>query len=458
VKQKGEQFHPARNRRGIGEYELPHGERNEGINLPGSGYYTHDELKDYDRIYKSDPGGYPEMEALQRPAQGRLFDPEKHEAANRQKLGRERFTHLDTPAGEIRDKALQASTIPTTDLRSRPGKSTTFLTSTNDNRDWYGSGVGGWYRGPATKTLPDKIAVDPMSGHTPESTFIHEAGHRQHLGEHSGRLGASELYHHPRGLGGPDPVKEGVADAYVDRYQPGSTNAREMSKDIEAGRGKFPSYQYTGYSSDPERARDFGWKDDARALYAASRAHASETGEQPLYQPAGRHVMEQSGMSTNVRNDPTVDATLHHLLSTSPHAAQALRQTGLKEEGGQAFRRHRDRQLLTEGQSTQESLFSELRGVKTGKVHGYQPNADVVYDNTMAGPGDIRSKAATFDTHVEGMFAHQDQLEAQHGEAVWPHHMSHNQFGEPPRTRSDIGQSLGVSRHYAKQQGFSDTV
>jgi len=42
-------------------------------------------------------------------------------------------------------------------------------------------------------------------------------------------------------------------------------------------------------------------------------------------------VREQQGLADYGGGNPTTDATLHHLLSTSPHAAQALRQTGLKD-------------------------------------------------------------------------------------------------------------------------------
>ena len=132
--------------------------------------------------------------------------------------------------------------------------------------------------------------------------------------------------------------------------------------------------------------------DQERALYAAVRAHGSETGEQSRYHEQAHDAR------TDRRPDATIDATLHHLLSTSPHAAQALRQTGLKDVGADAFRRHRDRQLLTQGQSTQESLFQEIRGDTSGKVLGHVPNweaanldesSDTDFSNFFEGPGGI---------------------------------------------------------------------
>src|SRR6185436_1953328 len=104
----------------------------------------------------------------------------------------------------------------------------------------------------------------------------------------------------------------------------------------------------------------------------------------------------------------------------SPHAAQALRQTGLKDAGARAFRRHRDRELLTQGQSTQGSLFNELRGVTSRKVHGYTPNIDAMPE---------AKTDEEFEAKFEGMHKDIDRLEGPAGEMIWPEHMSRNQFG-----------------------------
>lgn len=451
----GPQRHPSRDRRTEHEheYELP---AIGGVNLVPGGYYQGDELKHATDYWRSEGGDtVPEVKkesgGVLNPAQGRLFDPEKHEAANRQKLGRQRFEVMDSEAEQIRNKALQSSTIPTSHLQDRPGRMWTDVTTRNDNLSWEGSGTAGWYRGPAG-TLnprepgkPDVIAINPNTGHGTDTTFIHEAGHRRHLGE---RGAYDDFVTHPRGIN-PDPLKEGVADAYVDRYGgPTNTQVRPMREDIEAGGGqKFTSYQFTGYSSDKQAALRHGWTADDRALYAATRGHASETGEQALYVPRGNDVREQRGIADYGGGDATIDATLHHLLSTSPHAAQALRQTGLKDVGARAFRRHRDRELLTQGQSTQGALFHELRGVASGKLHGFVANPDA---------SEIPDTDSGFEEHFDKFHQDVDRVEHGAGEMVWPIHMSHNQFGEKPRTQAEVSNSLGVSRIHSSKQGFPE--
>ena len=452
----GPQRHPSRDRVTTHEheYELPYGgnqREGQGINFVPGGYYNDEDLKHSKEYWRSegadtDPKIKAEAGGVMNYAQGRLFDPEKHEAAQRQKLGRERFFALDPAAEQIRSKALQSSTIPTSHLQDRPGRLFTDVQTHNEaGRSWEGSGTAGWYRGPATSSTPDVIAINPASGHGTDTTFIHEAGHRRHLGETSWD---SEYVSSPKGLH-PDPLKEGVADAYVDRYGGhGNTQVRPMREDVEAGGGqKFTSYQFTGYSSDKERAKSFGWNDDDRAVYAATRGHASETGEQALYVPRGRDVREQQGLADYGGGNPTTDATLHHLLSTSPHAAQALRQTGLKDVGARAFRRHRDRELLSSGQAVQGSLFNELRGVSSGKVHGYTPNIDAMPE---------AKTDEEFEAKFEGMHKDIDRLEGPAGEMLWPEHMSLNQFGEKPRTQADLANSLGVARHHSSKLGFPE--
>lgn len=450
MKQPGEQFHPSRDvHNKPPEYELPFG-GNEGVHITGSGYYEKGELE---AATESDRSYGDTSSPLLQPAQGRLFDADKHEAAQRQKLGRARF---EIPQGPLKEqtqhvlaKGLQQSVIPTSHLQSRaPGIPETKMATNNGLGQWEGSGVAGWYNGPSTKDAADVLAVDPNSMHGASDTFIHEAGHRRHLGE----LPAFGDYtNHPRVLGGSmraDPLKEGVADAYVDRYGGDqSRQVRPMREDVEAGAGqKFTSYGFTGYTTDRERTHALGWQGADRALYAAVRGHASETGEQPLYDPRGRHVMEEPGIADYGSGNPTVDATLHGLLSSSPHAAQALRQTGLKEEGSRAFRRHRDRQLLTQGQEVQGALFHELKGVSTGKIHGYTPNIDAMPEAT---------NGAEFEAKFEGMHRDIDAKEQSAGEMLWPNHMSHNQFGEAPRSALDVGASLGVGRKNALARGFT---
>ena len=137
---------------------------------------------------------------------------EEHEATQRQALGRQRFLATDSQSRQIRDKALAESVIPTSHLQSRSGeRAETEMTTTLSGL----SGAAGWYRGPAARERPDMIAVDPREdqGYPPTHTFVHEAGHRRHIGETTGM----SPINHPSQIN-PDPLKEGVADAYADRF------------------------------------------------------------------------------------------------------------------------------------------------------------------------------------------------------------------------------------------------
>jgi hypothetical protein len=392
------------------------------------------------------------------PTQGRLFDPEKMQQDSRVGLG---YRALQTGQHEDREKAnefLRQSEIPTSHLQHRVSTATgedlppTFYTSHNVKRQsdggyiarpWSESTAAGWYQGPSTPERggADIIAHNMEQGRGIE-TFVHEMGHRQHLGT---MKSYDPLTNHPN-FTFPDPLKEGVADAYVDRFGGSqSPQVREMSKDVEDTGRKFPSYQYTGYSTDPDRAEARNWTPADRAVYAATRAHASETGENVLYSEGLSHPMEYQKAADRTSN-AKIDATLHTLLSAGPHAAQALRQTGLKGEGGDAFRRHRDRQLLHQGQATQESLFTEMKGMTTGKSYGFTPT----FEAHPGGDDDFD----TFDKNWSADWEKADTAATAAGEVAWPEHMSHNQFGEKPRTVREVGKSLGVSRRDALSRGF----
>ena len=449
MKKRGEnQFHPSRDKAGEGEYELP---GLGGIHVIGPGYY--DDEAELDNATESARDSGETLHPLLQPLQGRLFDAEKHEAANRMELGRQRFAPTDPVAEGIRDSALRNTRIPTSDLQSRGDRQETELTSENEGRPWRGSGVAGWYRGPSGRAKADKLAMNPETGHGTDSTFTHEAGHRQHLGEVPAMDDSITHPHQQQ----PDPLKEGVADAYADRYAgPDAPQVRFMKEDIEEGT-PFASYSFTGYSADREAANRFGWTRDDRALYVATRAHASETGEQPTYEPRGRHVMEQPGVAVAGGGmHPTIDATIHGLMNAGPHAREALKNADmnsiyagdLAQAGEDASRRHMDRTLLTEGQNIQEGLFHELRGDASGEVRGYTPNIDAMPE---------AANQEEFDAKFTGMSNDIERVEAAHpGEMAVPHHMSYNQFGEAPRTQRDVNMSLGVSAVNAKKRGFPD--
>lgn len=448
MKKKGdtqEGLHPSRDvGKGPGEYELPYG-GNEGVNFPGFGYVEKGELGHYDEIYKQSPSDYPEMAPIMQPRQGRLFDPDKVEGANRSKLGRKRF-EVDDPYDEgdqsegaqLRDRALLRSKIPSKDLQSRKGWTMETELEVHDSFDDQGQGWQGWYRGPASETRADRIAIrNDLDINAGTNTFVHEAGHRKHLGEIKNPN--SPLISHPRGVH-PDPLKEGVADAYADRYGgPEDHQVQRMSNDIESGEPKFTSYQYTGYSTDSSSAIDRDWHGEDRALYAATRAHASETGEQALYKPG-----PPSSANMDVVRDPSVDATLHHLLTTSPHAQQAVKDTGLEHIGQQAVQRHQDRMLLHRGQEIQGAMFEEHHSA------GMEGSAKAYSVDPEAAAPEHRKAAAdeSFNTSVK--------LHDSMGPNAMTvtRNMQHNQFGETPRKIEEVYGTLGVYERHSASRGF----
>lgn len=422
-----------------------------GIRLHPGGYYGHDELDSAKSFWHSE-GNPVEGHHVTMPSQGRLFDPDAHEATVRQDLGEKRMQAFDaygdiaqaTKAAEIRRSALGNSVIPTSHLQSRRMASgqeapeSRFVVEPGLTS----KGALGHYTGPPMDQFrTDYITIDP-AGPQLDKTTQHEMGHRHHL---ASRDVSDPMIHHPQARF-PDPVMEAHADAYVDRYGgSGSHQVQQMSRDIEEGRGKFGSYQYSGYSTNYQSANPHNdWTKTDRALYAGVRAHYSETGEHTNYVPTQPAVGERQ-REAQQPSSPTLDATIHSLLSNSPHAAQAMRQTGLKDVGQESFRRHRDRQLMGQGQQVQGALFNELRGHASGKVHGYTPNPDAI---------EIGDSDDAFEAHFEGYHRDIDAAEAKAGELIWPHHMSHNQFGEQPRTQGDVQRTLGVGRYDAKRRGF----
>lgn len=421
------------------------------VHMHPGGMYEHQELADAKSFWHSE-GNPVEGHHVTMPSQGRLFDPDVHEGIQRLELGAKRMPGFDaygdvaeeSKANSIRNSALASSVIPTSHLQPRQMRSggeapeSRFVVE----HGLQNKGALGHYTGPVLGPhQTDYVTIDP-EGPQLDKTTQHELGHRHHLAT---RGIDEQAIHHPQSRF-PDPVMEAHADAYVDRYGgPGSPQVRSMKRDLDYSGQKFKSYQYTGYSTRYQAPNPHNdWTQTDRALYAGTRAHYSETGEHTNYLPtpqaAGENQREASKPSS-----PTLDATIHSLLSNSPHAAQAMRQTGLKDVGQESFRRHRDRQLMGQGQQVQGALFNELRGHSSGKVHGYSPNFDAI---------EIPDDDNAFEAHFESMHKDIDKVEAKVGETIWPHHMSHNQFGERPRTQADVHQTLGVRRYDAKSRGF----
>jgi hypothetical protein len=320
-------------------------------------------------------------------------------------------------------------------------------------------GAGGYYR-PSRAGAPPQIGV--MAGRwQAESTLVHEMGHAHHfetVPKETEQGNPTRRYRDKRGYQ-PDPLQEAMADAYVDRFGGYSLSEAKQDDFSHISSGQF------GYSSRYEEDEPKGgvWNDPDRVLYAGSRAHFSETGEHPRYQP-GPGRMKAEGSST--------DATIAMLHEHSPHARAAWQQLTVKgrtdpviDESGykpaedievpmsdladKAVRRHMDRQLLdmdshvirpgtsrertvtSGGQQVQGAMFLEMKGVDSGITHGYIQAPDAMASGTP------------FKERVTGLTEESNRLEEQHGEFIWPEHMSKNQFGETPRTMDDVRASLG---------------
>ena len=243
--------------------------------------------------------------------------------------------------------------------------------------------VPGWYQHGDPPTIGMRSGV-----HGDTETLVHEMGHARHYEDvtiDAERSNPTKLYKDRRGWS-PDPLKEAIADAYVDRYGGRHSAHAKMAtfhRDAVAfatehdfpempdppakydhiSRGQF------GYSSNYEEGEGRpAWNNTDRALYAGVRAHFDATGEFPRYQPVPKGSVEGAA----------ADATVAMLHEHSPHARAAWealqtpgemvsvsdtrkeRQTrSYTDVANEAIRRHMDRQLMTHGQEIQESLFGE---------------------------------------------------------------------------------------------------
>ena len=139
-------------------------------------------------------------------------------------------------------------------------------------------------------------------------------GHRAHFRveqeEGTGRDLASSR------LQGADPRLEGIADAFDDRYS-----------GVSHPDFRHHTYRNEGYSTQhwQEQGGTRAARDRNAAIYTATRAHFAKTGE-----------VVPIGLSHSH------DEYLDRLVSTSPHAVKALRQTGLKHVAAQAVERYRN--------------------------------------------------------------------------------------------------------------------
>lgn len=343
--------------RSEGYMEAPNG----GMYINGSGYDA-DEVAMYTRIAAGgvqkiqNELGYDLEEAEDhhkrwgQPLQGMLFDPtgigESHE--ERRAAAQHHSVMLKRPGQDATEDEYQSLTVKAQMMKSRMpadlirglAGETTVLADPNFGTKRF----DGWYSpkpgGPVTVRLnPDK----PIPS---QETLIHELGHRADFRSHGDDSDANidyidDVVAVPITTY-PNPRLEGIADGFTDRYL--GVQFDDMTDDV------FRHITRTGYStaySGPVNVFD-RWNDRDRAIYAASRAHFSETGENPTAGSPSEY--------------------LHMMLRTSPHARRALMENNQAvswPEGshgslwGEA-KRSSDEYLASRKVGTQLSMLKEL--------------------------------------------------------------------------------------------------
>jgi len=442
--------HPSR------DTELTYTNERGGLYLPGHGYYEAGELESYESQARSDPGAFGEDAPQFEPRQGQLFEPDDVEHRSRMHMSEKQFvTGYDAKAKSALSDTLSRSTIPSSHMRTREWGSSggeraaTTFTMPSDLRE---RGMGGYYKPTFDpRRQNDVVAADPgargPSG--PHDTIMHELGHRHHFSQYANADDPRMAINHRSQY---DPLQEGVADAYVDRY--GGSRSEQVWNARDAGQegGEPLSIMSSQARGGGYHSSFRHWSPEENALYAAVRGHYGETGELPERQQ-------------NIHNpqDDAVDTTLHHLATNSPHARRALESNTFKgtlgynvdsmDDSGvevplshiaaQAGRRVMDRQLLHEGQFIQHALFDEGHAREghhdesEGRITGYLPSLHAM----PITPDRMDLVSAESDRHWDMGMTHTQS-------------MSKNQFGEQPRTTSQVKKSLRMDKNQWGNRGL----
>lgn len=259
----------------------------------GEHFMSPDGRLQYSSKFKTSP-----INPEQRMSQGTLFHPSEFrkddEARREEAVGSHEVWQGKGETGAETDvfNALRNSLMPTGMIKALRG-----VTSVKEKLGIRGIGAGGYYNPNNALTMGSdtgRIVLkrqqkgDSDSGSSINGgNFIHELGHRadyRSLNAELPRRGDKDPYKRRlllsrnREGSGPNPVSEGHADGFADRY--------------------FNGQKFSGY----EKYK--GWGDYDRATYVAARAHFAATGE-------------------NTR-DSSSDEFFHRMLNTSPHAVKAL--------------------------------------------------------------------------------------------------------------------------------------
>jgi len=370
----GRQFHPGLDRMLRRPPTLPSGAASAirpgehmplsdgGLHLDG-GRYDADELALYGPIAKRgtqsafDNGIVETEEEAQRfvqrhgqPTQGVLFPNygedtgERVAAADRHphsvtadmtRHSREQYSDFHEKGGRALRQAITGSRMPNELIGALGGRTTLSWTP--------GSEGGGSYHPESgaitlhTIAKPGTDPADPGFGVSRDTT-LHELGHRADWRAHRTE-GSWDRTTAMGSMRNPEPRSEGVADGFADRYAATQYPNFEHHSGLQQGYGTQSRYWQT---------------DTDRAVYSASRAHTSATGE--------------------LANAETPTALLHKLMSTSPHAVRALRQNGLKQAGAEAYDAYRESRKA----GKQLSMLSEVQYTndKTGETEsaGFVPH------------------------------------------------------------------------------------
>lgn len=203
------------------------------------------------------------------------------------------------------------------------------------------SGVGGDYN-PSTGAIRVRSEGPGISQHEISTTLVHELGHKRHL-----RMGGVSTAGEPDVFGSPDPVKEGVADAYGDRY----SDTPRLLSDIPVHMQQ--ALRSTGYSTG-------FWKNKRDAdIYAATRAIAAEQGDvgrdsipsrADLFQQAHGHDVSSSfdgeggsDEELKVNQEAASSQLLGHLQSSSRTARRAIGKSDVAREARKQYKADREK-------------------------------------------------------------------------------------------------------------------
>ena len=196
---------------------------------------------------------------------------------------------------------------------------------------------------PATTKIVKTSRID-------DDTVIHEIGHQVDnvMGDkysHRHRVvGGRDRWGYPKRYAKADPLEEGYADGFEDRYGSMSNVYEDVLSDPTHPNNNMG--RSNGMGASKYGVNSSNWKNDThKALYVASRA-ASQTGEDGRQNyPSREEIADSLGINTkrdvnspeNHKHGETVNTmALGHMLTTTPSLMKHLKGQGLHDVGKQA--------------------------------------------------------------------------------------------------------------------------